>query len=258
MVNKILRDNFDCVTFEGFGTFINADSLEVMQYFEEESISHIITDPPYNLGEYSTGEIKLEWRSNINNDIAEWDKGIFKPETLLSPFKKILEPKGNIFAFTSYNLIGRWHETFDPHFDTFQYMAWHKTNPVPKIWRAGFLNSVELIIVMWNKGHTWNFINQKEMHNFIESPICSGKERLKDPKHPTQKPVKVLKHLLKIGTNEGDLVLDPFGGVGSTAIACFEFGRKFISIEKDKDFHVAAVRRFENALAKGIQSEIAL
>lgn len=51
-------------------------------------------------------------------------------------------------------------------------MVWHKTNPVPKLRRAGFLNSCELIICAWNKGHTWNFTTQKEMHNFIEAPIA--------------------------------------------------------------------------------------
>jgi site-specific DNA-methyltransferase (adenine-specific)/modification methylase len=94
-------------------------------------------------------------------------------------------------------------------------MVWHKTNPAPKFRRAGFLNSCELIVCMWNKGHTWNFTKQNEMHNFIESPICMGNERLKDPKHPTQKPVSVLKKLINIASNEGDMILDPFAGVGS-------------------------------------------
>ena len=66
----------------------------------------------------------------------------------------------------------------------------------PKIFKAGFLNSCELIYTCWNKGHTWNFINQAEMHNFIESSICMKPERLSDPKHPTQKPVQLLERIL--------------------------------------------------------------
>ena len=96
---------------------------------------------------------------------------------------------------------------------------------------------------MWNKGHTWNFGNQREMHNFFEGPICMGAERLKDPKHPTQKPVKMLKHLIGIATNKGDIVLDPFMGVGSTGVAAIEMGRKFIGIELDEAYFHAAEQR---------------
>src|SRR5699024_9171474 len=110
------------------------------------------------------------------------------PFDFVKDFKRIIKPDGNIFIFTSYNLIGKWHEAFDSEFDTFQYFIWHKTNPMPKIYKNGFLNSCEMIVCLWNKGHKWNFKSQNEMHNFFESPICMGNERLKNPKHPAQKP----------------------------------------------------------------------
>ena len=140
---------------------------ELMNQLADQSIDFICTDPPYNLGSYSTGNIKLTWRADFNNDISDWDQGQFDPKMLLPEFTRVIKPTGNIFAFTSYNLLGRWHEVFDPIFDTFQFMVWHKTNPPPKFRRAGFLNSCELIVCMWNKGHTWNFDNQRDMHNFI-------------------------------------------------------------------------------------------
>ncbi len=96
---------------------------------------------------------------------------------------------------------------------------------------------------MWNKGHTWNFTNQKEMHNFIQSPICMGKERLQNPLHPTQKPVRVLEHIIKIASNSNDVILDPFMGVGSTGVAALKWGRKFIGIEIDKSYFEAAEKR---------------
>jgi site-specific DNA-methyltransferase (adenine-specific)/modification methylase len=99
---------------------------------------------------------------------------------------------------------------------------------------------------MWNKGHTWNFDNQRDMHNFIETPICGGKERLKNPKHPTQKPVRVLNRLIELATNPGDIVLDPFCGVGSTGIAALGLDRKFIGYELDPDFFAAARKRIED------------
>lgn len=219
------------------------DSAKLIRKVPDSSVDLILTDPPYNLSPYSTGNIKLGWRKDINNDLAEWDAETFDPSMWLSEFKRILKPSGNIFAFTSYNLLGKWHEVFDPAFDTFQYVVWHKTNPVPKIRRAGFLNSCELIIAAWDKGHTWNFTNQRDMHNFIEAPICMGNERVKNPFHPTQKPLRVLRHLIKLASNEGDLIFDPFMGVGSTGVAAAELNREFLGFDLDKDYVKAARNR---------------
>ena len=196
--------------------------------------------------------MNFSWRKNINSDLAEWDKTEFRPVEWLSEFKRVLKPTGNIFAFCAYNLMGKWHEVFDPEFDTFQFMVWHKTNPVPKVRRAGFLNSCELIVCMWNKGHTWNFTKQRDMHNFIQSPICMGNERLKNPEHPTQKPVKVLERLIKIVTNPSDIIFDPFMGVGSTGVAAFNLERRFIGFELDLEYFAAAEQRLSTMQEKVI------
>lgn len=226
------------------------DSHLLIKEVPDNSVELILTDPPYNLSGYSTGNIEMSWHKTINNDLAEWDMNSFEPKEWVDEFKRILTPTGNIFAFTSYNLMGKWHQVFDPEFDTFQYMVWHKTNPAPKIRRAGFLNSCELIICVWNKGHTWNFSSQKDMHNFIETPICMGKERLKNPLHPTQKPVRVLERIIRMATNEGDTVLDPFMGVGSTGVAALNLERKFIGFELDSTYFDAAVKRLVNTQIK--------
>ncbi|MCE2688123.1 MAG: site-specific DNA-methyltransferase [Rickettsiales bacterium] len=224
---------------------INGDCFVELKNIPDNSIDLILTDPPYNLGEYSTGNMNFSWRKSINNDIANWDKG-FDPEMIKDDFLRVIKPTANIFVFCSYNLIGRWHSLFDPIFDSFQFFIWHKTNPVPKFRKAGFLNSCEVILCMWNKNHIWNFGKQNEMHNFFESPICMGEERLKDPVHPTQKPIKLLKHLIKIASNEGSTILDPFMGVGSTGVASLEMGRDFIGIEIDSNYFNAASKRIEN------------
>lgn len=224
-------------------SLFRGDSREYIKNMPSRSVDLILTDPPYNLSPYSTGNIKLSWRKDINNDLADWDRTAFQPEEWVEEFERVLKPTGNIFAFTSYNMLGKWHEVFDPRFDTFQFVVWHKTNPAPKIRRAGFLNSCELIVCMWNKGHTWNFTNQKDMHNFIETPICMGNERVKNPVHPTQKPVRVLKHLINFASNPGDLVFDPFMGVGSTGIAALELNRRFVGVEIAPEYHEAARKR---------------
>ena len=225
---------------------ILGDSSTYIKQIPDHSIDMILTDPPYNLGMYSTGNIKMSWRKEFNNDVAAWDTAVFDPAVWLEEFIRVLKPTGNIFAFTSYNLLGQWHQAFDPVFDTFQFMVWHKTNPPPKLRRAGFLNSCELIVCVWNKGHTWNFTKQSEMHNFIESPICMGRERLKNPVHPTQKPIKILSHLINLATNPGDVILDPFMGVGSTGVAALQLNRSFIGIEIELPYFHAAEKRMQS------------
>ena len=221
----------------------NNDCLNILSSIEDNSIDLILTDPPYQIGSYSTGDIHLPNRKKLNNNIADWDQN-FKPSDYADELVRVLKKDGNMFIFTSYNLIGKWHELLDSRFDTFQFFVWHKTNPPPKIYKNGFLNSCELIICLWNKKHKWNFKGQKEMHNFFESPICMGKERLA---HPTQKPLKILRHLIEIGSNEGDIIFDPFAGVGSVEYACRELNRRCISVEIEKTYYDLALNRLNSS-----------
>lgn len=225
-----------------------ADSRGVIKRIPDNSIDFILTDPPYNLGQHSTGNIPLPRRSAMNNDVAEWDMIDFNPEEWADEFIRILKPTGNLFIFTSYNQLGRWYNALDHRFDTSNFMIWHKTNPAPKIFKAGFLNSCEMIFTCWNKKHTWNFISQSEMHNFIESPICIRPERLSEPKHPAQKPTSILKKMIQIASNEDDIIFDPFMGVGSTGVAALELDRRFIGVELDKSYFDAAQKRIDNII----------
>lgn len=70
-------------------------------------------------------------------------------------------------------------------------------------------------------------------------------ERLSNPKHPAQKPVKLLEHIIKIASNEGDIVFDPFMGVGSAGVAALKNKRKYIGIEIEKNYFEAAVKRMD-------------
>lgn len=225
---------------------MQGDSHSLLSQVPDHFVDFILTDPPYNLAQHSTGNIPLPGRTAMNNDLAPWDLVEFKPEEWVDEFIRVLKPNGNLFIFTSYNQIGQWYSILDKKFDTTNFMVWHKTNPAPKVFKAGFLNSCELIYTCWNKGHKWNFISQAEMHNFVESSICMKPERLQNPKHPTQKPVAVLKKLITIASNEGDVVFDPFMGVGSTGIAALELGRKFVGFEINPIYFKAAENRINN------------
>jgi DNA modification methylase len=229
---------------------VHGDAREHVAALADASVDLLLTDPPYNLAGYSTGNIEMAWRKDFNNDVAAWDAEPFNPAEWVAEFTRVLAPTGNLFAFTSYNLLGAWHAAFDPIFDTFQFMVWHKTNPPPKLRRAGFLNSCELIVCAWNKGHTWNFTRQRDMHNFIEAPICAGRERVRDPAHPTQKPLRVLRRLVELASRPGDLVYDPFAGVGSTGVAALELDRRFVGVELDEAYTAAAEARLRAAGAQ--------
>lgn len=222
------------------------DSRELIKRVPDNFVDFILTDPPYNIGKHSTGNIPLPGRTPMNNDVAAWDWIDFHPEEWVDEFLRVLKPTGNLFVFTSYNQLGRWYDCLDSRFDTSQFMIWHKTNPAPKVFKAGFLNSCEMIFCCWNKGHVWNFISQQEMHNFIESPICMRPERLSDPKHPAQKPTSVLKKLITIASNEGGVVFDPFMGVGSTGVAALGLRRRFIGFEINEVYFNAAKERIRN------------
>ena len=224
---------------------LQGDSRELIKKIPDQFVDLILTDPPYNIGKHSTGNTPLPGRSAINNDVALWDQVDFHPEEWVDEFLRILKPTGNLFIFTSYNQLGRWYDCLDHRMDTTQFMIWHKTNPAPKIFKAGFLNSCEMIYCGWNKKHTWNFISQAEMHNFIESPICMRPERLSNPKHPAQKPTAVLKKIVTIASNEGDVVFDPFMGVGSTGVAAQALRRRFIGFELDEAYFNASKERIE-------------
>ena len=124
---------------------IQADSKQVLRKIPDQSVDFIFTDPPYNIGRHSTGNIPLPGRAPMNNDVADWDWVDFYPEEWADELVRVLKPTGNLFIFTSYNQLGKWYECLDHRFDTSNFMVWHKTNPAPKIFKAGFLNSCEMI-----------------------------------------------------------------------------------------------------------------
>ena len=65
--------------------------------------------------------------------------------------------------------------------------------------------------------------------------------------HPTQKPLELMKRLIALCTTEGDTVLDPFCGSGSTGVACVSLGRNFLGIDLDQGFLDLATKRIESA-----------
>lgn len=207
---------------------LQGDCRKVMKDFPDCIFDAVITDPPYTLGDTDSEELEFKDRESFNKiSSSEWDQD-FEPTSFLPQAKRVMRDNGNIFIYTSHRRFGDYYEWLNEHYDRVFFGVWHKTNPSPQVRKSSFLSACELWIQAYNKGHKWNFLEQGEMHNIIEAPICMGEERYE---HTAQKPVRAVEKLIKVSTDKDDLVLDPFAGTGTTCVAARNLGRKFIGIE---------------------------
>ncbi len=230
---------------------IFGDSLEILPKLKF-TIDAVIVDPPYNTA--NKNNKKLKGRKEISSDFGKWD--YFSDDNYLEFTKKwiklikpILKKSGNLLTFSKLEYVSDIRRIYENEgFKHHGTIIWHKTNPAPKIRKTGFLSSCEAILWATNGfddnkiSYTFNFSKQNEMHNFIESPICMGRERTS---HPTQKPKKILAQLIKIFTNENDWILDCFAGSGTLAEAADELKRNSINIENDKKYFSIMKKRLE-------------
>ena len=81
------------------------------------------------------------------------------------------------------------------------------------------------------------------MHNFFECPSCTPPEKIAAPRHPTQKPLELIEHLLLIASNPNDIVFDPFMGVATTGEAALKNKRRFIGTDIDEKYVKASLKR---------------
>lgn len=216
------------------------DCLEGMRKLENESIDLIFTDPPY----FQNRANNVKNLKNHKDLITEFEFDNFKDEKEYLEFIEMVLKEcyrvckngasGYLWCGDDYvSFINRIVEKVGFKFR--KVIHWHKTNPFPAIHtRKMYANSMELM-VHFSKGSpkTWNHKEVNEMHNFIEAPICMGKERYE---HKTQKPLKVCIPFIEISSNQNDLVLDPFMGTGTTALACLMTGRRFVGFEINKKY----------------------
>jgi site-specific DNA-methyltransferase (adenine-specific)/modification methylase len=235
-------------------TLLHGDFFDQVPSVGAESVDLIVTDPPYNIANERV--FSLEGRSDISQDFGEWDK--FEHADFLkfcaafgAELFRILRPGGSAYVFVADRYLSHLGDILEVvGFDVRITIPWHKTNPGTQVVKTTFKSSVEYILFLTKgEGHTFNWLGENEMHNHIEAPICGGAERLVDSKgntlHPTQKPLRVLRHLIEVSSRPGDLVFDGFMGVGSTGHAAIELDRKFTGIEVDDVFFVAAEQRLQ-------------
>jgi site-specific DNA-methyltransferase (adenine-specific) len=218
-----------------YNVIYNKACLEGMKELPNECIDLIFTDPPY----YQHRAKNIKGLKNHKDVVTEFEFDEFESEEAFLKFMdevllelyRISKPGASGYIFCGDDYVSYLNKmVVTAGFQFRKVIHWHKTNPFPAIHtRKMFANSMELA-VHFSKGSpkTWNQKSVNEMHNFIESPICMGNER---SEHKTQKPLKVCIPFIEISSNEGEVVIDPFMGSGTTAIACLKTERKFIGYE---------------------------
>jgi site-specific DNA-methyltransferase (adenine-specific)/modification methylase len=229
----------------------NKDCLEYLKTIPDNYVDLVVIDPPYNVSQKQNIKYK---NLNIVKNFGDWDYG-FDPVPVLKEIKRVLKDKGQIYVFCATKQIPIYMNIFEKEWFFRNLLVWYKTNPAPRLSKTNFVFANEYIIYAINeKGRpsesTFNFQSHTEMHNTIITSALQGKERMKDEKgktaHPTQKPLSILKKLISISSNERDIVLDCFMGVGSTAVACKELSRNFIGCELDKKYWEISKKRLTN------------
>lgn len=225
------------------------DCLEYLRQIPDNSVDLVVTDPPYNVSQKQ--DLKFNGRI-IRKNFGEWDFG-FDPEPVLRQLKRVLKPNGQIYIFCGTKQIPLYMRLMEKNDWFFRnLLVWYKTNPAPRMSKTNYVFSCEYIIYAINEPvkpslATFNFTKQTEMHNVFITSALQGKERLRGKDglavHPTQKPLSILKKLILTSSKPGDVVLDPFMGVGSTAVAAKESDRFFLGCEINRSYFLSSLSR---------------
>ncbi|MGH6865014.1 MAG: site-specific DNA-methyltransferase [Methyloceanibacter sp.] len=240
---------------------IVGDCIEELSCLPAASIDLVFADPPYNL--QLNSELFRPDNSRVDAVDDDWDKfgsfGAYDTFTRswLSACRRVLKPDGSLWVIGSYHNIFRVGMILqDLGFWILNDVIWRKTNPMPNFRGRRFTNAHETLI--WastgpKARYTFNYEAMKALNEDLQMrsdwllPICSGGERLKQEggrkTHPTQKPESLLHRVILASSRLGDMVLDPFLGSGTTAVAAKRLGRNFVGIEREPSYAKAAKER---------------
>lgn len=233
---------------------IHGDAFEILPTIKDKSIDMIFLDPPYFL---SNGGITCSSGKQVSVNKGKWDENytlddkVEFNEKWIKEAKRILKDNGSIWISGTYHniyIIGYLLEKYD--FKIINNVTWMKTNPPPNLACRCFTHSTET--VLWAKKkdgkHTYNYqlmkeLNEgKQMKDVFVGSLTPQKEK-KHGKHPTQKPEYLLEKIILASTNEGDLVCDFMAGSFTTGVVCKKLNRRFIGIEKEKEFYEIGLKR---------------
>ncbi len=229
---------------------ILGDCREVLRTLADGRFAAIITDPPYCLSE---GGVIHERAGALplNSDFGEWDHLSEEEsqrliESCAPEFFRLLRPGGALYLMPGDTLYPHWAIAFRRAGFTFpkpHLLGWLKLNPPPSVRKLGWRCALEPIIFVEKPGRdVFSYLGDTKMRSALAFPLVAA-----DRLHPTQKPVELIERLIRVSTNAGDEVLDPFAGSGTTGEAALRCRRHALLIERNETFHAVATERLERA-----------
>ncbi len=226
----------------------NKNAYEYIKELQNEKVivNHIITDPPYNISRDNNFSTMRNPRAGV--DFGMWDRGGFDLYSWIPEYAKLLDSNGSFIIFCSYRYISHIIDVLEkPETDMVvkDVLVWQKSNPMPRNINRRYVQDMEFAVWAVKKKAKWVFNKPDDkpyLRAFFTTSVVSGKEKLG---HPTQKSLMLMEDIIKIHTNPGDLVLDPFMGSGSTGEAALKNGRKFLGIEYERKYFDMARKRLE-------------
>jgi len=243
---------------------IAGDCVELLAGFDAESFDVCFADPPYNL--QLENDLYRPNRTKVDAVDEDWDQ--FESMAAYDRFtaawmtevRRVLKPNGTLWVIGTYHNIYRVGTVLmDLGFWILNDVIWVKSNPMPNFRGVRFTNATETLI--WavrdreRKDYTFNYEQMKRYNDdkqmrsdwYVREPVCAGGERIRDENgqkaHSTQKPEAILRMVVEASTDPGDLVLDPFVGVGTAAAVCRKLGRRCVGIELDEGYVAIARER---------------
>ena len=230
------------------------DCFEILPKFKGE-FDLIFADPPYFL---SNDGLSIQSGKIVSVNKGDWDKGCGIDEIdkfnlrWLALAKDALTDNGSIMISGTYHnifSIGRALQKLD--YKILNIITWQKTNPPPNFSCRYLTHSTEQII--WARKsekfkHIFNYElmkklnDDKQMKDVWGFPAIAPWEKACG-KHPTQKPLSLLIRLILMASNEDSVICDPFAGSSTTGIAANLLGRKFVGIEKEREFIEISINR---------------
>lgn len=221
---------------------INDDCFNYLSKIESNSIDLILVDPPYliskesgfkNYSDNATDEIRKKF-GNISIDFGDWDKQDLDWDLLFIEYYRILKKGGTLIFFFDIWKSSMIKDVAEKNkFKQLRICQWQKSNPVPINSKLNYLSNAIEYFFSFVKGGKPTF-NSEYDNGIYKYPICHGNERYD---HPTQKPLELMKDLIRKHSNEGDIVLDTFAGTGTTGHAALLLNRKFILIEQNVEYY---------------------
>ena len=237
-------------------TLVNGDCVSVLESFDFK-FDMIFADPPYFL---SNGGISVSSGKVVCVDKGGWDKAPSAEyidefnHLWLMACKDKLKDNGTIWiSGTHHNIFSVADQLSELGFKILNVVTWNKTDPPDNVSHRVFKHSAEYII--WAKKskraqHRYNYelmrqLNDgKQMTDVWRMPAVAKWEK-SCGKHPTQKPLSLLSRIVMASTKEGDWVLDPFNGSGTTGVAASLLGRKYLGVDMDSGYLELASKRRE-------------